>query len=266
MKTLLLALFSLALLLAQPAHAKTVCTVVADAASGEAISTTGDCDKRATPASTFKLALALIGFDAGILKAADVPELPFKQGYVDWGGDRWRQDTTPKRWMKYSVVWYSQRMARKLGTAAITRYLNKFSYGNADFSGDKGQDNALERAWIGSSLKISPMEQVRFLSRMLNSELPVKPDAFDLTASIVEAVKLDSGWLVRGKTGLSYPIRADGGFDRARGTGWFVGWAVKGGRRVVFARLIQDQQRHPTHASHRARDGLLKDLPGLAAD
>ncbi|MEP5027852.1 MAG: class D beta-lactamase [Anderseniella sp.] len=263
MKTHLFASLSLFVLLAQPVHAETVCTVIADAASGQAISKTGNCDTRVTPASTFKLALALIGFDTGIITTANAPKLPFKKGYVEWGGDNWRHDTTPKRWMKYSVVWYPQHMARKLGAAAITGYLNKFEYGNADFSGDKGLDNALERAWIGSSLKISPVEQVRFLSRMLNRDLPVKPDAVDLTVSIVEAVTLDSGWLVRGKTGLAYPRRADGSFDRARGTGWFIGWAVREGKQVVFARLIKDEKRHSTGASRRARASLLKDLPDL---
>lgn len=262
-KTLLFASLSLIALLAQPVHAKTVCTVVSDAAGGRVITKTGDCDTRVTPASTFKLALALVGFDTGIIKTANSPKLPFKEGYVDWGGDKWRQDTTPKRWMKYSVVWYSQQMTRQLGAAAITDYLTRFDYGNADFSGDKGQDNALERAWISSSLKISPMEQVHFLSRMLNRELPLKRHAVDLTASIVEAVMLDSGWLVRGKTGLAYPRRADGSFDRARGTGWFVGWATKGDRQVVFARLIRDEKRLSTGASQRARRSLLKDLPNL---
>jgi len=262
-KTLLFASLSLIALLDQPVHAKTVCTLVADAEGSRVITKTGDCDTRVTPASTFKLALALVGFDTGIIKTANAPKLPFKQGYVEWGGDNWRQDTTPKRWMKYSVVWYSQQMTRRLGAAAITDYLTSFGYGNADFSGDKGRDNALERAWIGSSLKISPMEQVRFLSRMLKRQLPVKPSAIDLTASIVEAVMLDSGWMVRGKTGLAYPRRADGGFDRARGTGWFVGWATKGDRQVVFARLIKDEKRHSTGASRRARGSLLQDLPGL---
>lgn len=253
-------------LLVQPVHAKTVCTVVADAASGRAISKTGDCDTRVTPASTFKLALALVGFDAGIIKSASLPKLPFKEGYVDWRGDLWRQDTTPKRWIKYSVVWYSQQMTRRLGVTAITDYLNKLDYGNADFTGDKGYDNALDRAWISSSLKISPMEQIRFLSRMLNYQLQVKRSAVDLTASIVESAELSSGWLVHGKTGLAYPRQADRSFDRARGLGWFVGWATKGDRRVVFARLIQDEKRHSTGASRRARGSLLKDLPNLAAN
>ncbi len=263
MKTLLFASLLVFAVSGHSVQAKTVCTVVADAAGGRVISKTGDCETQVTPASTFKLALALVGFDAGIIQTANSPKLPFRKGYVEWGGDKWRQDTTPKRWMKYSVVWYSQRMTRQLGAAAITDYLDRFNYGNADFSGDKGRDNALERAWIGSSLKISPMEQVRFLSRMLNRQLPVKRSAVDLTASIVEAVTLDSGWQVRGKTGLAYPRRTDGSFDRARGTGWFVGWATKGDRQVVFARLIKDEIRHSAGASRRARASLLKDLPGL---
>lgn len=266
MKTFFLASCLGLSVLAHTAQAKINCTVVSDAASGQIISETGDCDKRATPASTFKIALALAGFDAGVLKTASSPKLPFREGYVDWRGDVWRQATGPRRWIKYSVVWYSQQIAQRMGAAAITRYLEKFDYGNADFSGDKGYDNALERAWISSSLKISPKEQVRFLARMINYELPVERKAVNLTKDIVETVRLDSGWVVQGKTGLAFPRRPDRSFDRARGWGWFVGWAVKDGRKLVFARLIQDESRQSTSAAKRARDSLLKDLPALAAN
>ena len=47
-------------------------------------------------------------------------------------------------------------------------------------------------------------------------------------------------------------------------TAQVVGWAIKGDRKRVFARLIQDD--HPTqpNAGLRARDGLLDDFPALA--
>ena len=265
-KTLIVALILVVGLSTHAAQSKTICTMIVDAASGRSISEEGNCDTRATPASTFKVALALIGFDSGELESADTPRLPFKQGYVDWRGDVWRQATTPRRWMKYSVVWYSQQIARRLGVAAIEGYLRRLDYGNADFSGDEGRDNALERAWINSSLKLSAREQVRFLKRMLNYELPVARKAVDLTKSIVETTSLESGWTVQGKTGLAYPRRADGSFDRARGWGWFVGWATRGDRRVVIARLIQDERRHSKSAAQRAREGLMEELQTLASD
>lgn len=263
MKAIFFALILVSGLLPYTAHAKIICTVVIDATSGRTISEEGDCDARATPASTFKVALALIGFDAGVLKSAVSPKLPFKKGYVDWRGEVWRQTTSPTRWMKYSVVWYSQQIAKRMGVAAIEGYLQKLDYGNADFSGDKGKDNALERAWISSSLEISAKEQARFLMRMLAYKLPVARRAVDLTKSIVETTELDDGWRAQGKTGSAYLRQADGSLDRTRMVGWFVGWATRGDRRVVFARLIQDEKRQPTNAGPRARKGMLKDLPRL---
>jgi beta-lactamase class D len=53
----------------------------------------GDCRSRATPASTFKIALAIIGFEVGYLKGEHDPVIPFKDGYVAWGGDDWKQPT-----------------------------------------------------------------------------------------------------------------------------------------------------------------------------
>ena len=44
-----------------PAEARIICTIVADAASDDIILEKGDCDTRVTPASTFKVPLAVKG-------------------------------------------------------------------------------------------------------------------------------------------------------------------------------------------------------------
>ena len=46
---------------AHAAEARTICTVLADAGSGAVVMEQGDCRTRVTPASTFKIALALAG-------------------------------------------------------------------------------------------------------------------------------------------------------------------------------------------------------------
>ena len=259
------AAFALAMtLVSQPSAARTICTVIAETATGTALLAEGTCDFRATPASTFKVALAVMAYDAGILKDARSPAWPFKPGYVDWGGAAWRQPTDPTTWMKHSVVWYSQQIAIRLGRDSLTRYGRALSYGNADFSGDPGQDNGLERSWIASSLEISPNEQVAFLARLVNRTLPVSRDAMDLTASIMEPRALAGGWTAHGKTGGAYPRRADGSFDRTRGWGWFVGWAEREGRRVAFARLDQDESARKGSPGLRTRDAFIADWPRLA--
>ncbi|MCY0092702.1 class D beta-lactamase [Hoeflea ulvae] len=243
--------------------ARTICTLIADAKSGELLLSQGDCSTRVTPASTFKIPLALMGFESGYLTGAHAPVLPYKAGYPDWGGRNWTQPTDPQRWMKFSVVWYSQQLTAALGMAEFQRYTQAFGYGNADVSGDPGKNNALERAWISSSLKIAPIEQIAFLRGLVNGDLPVKPAARDLTLALVEATPAAGGWTIFGKTGAACPRQADGSFDRARGWGWFVGWAEKGDRTVVFARLNQDEKREKGSAGIRNKQAFLKAWPEL---
>lgn len=241
-----------------------ICTVVADARSGSILLEDGDCRNRVTPASTFKVPLAAMGYDSGFLADARSPELPFKKGYADWGGSNWTQETTPQRWMTYSVVWYSQEITRALGIEKLKSYASAFEYGNADFAGDPGKNNALERAWISSSLKIAPVEQVAFLRKLVNRQLPIGASAMEHTMQIVESTATEGGWTVHGKTGSAYPRRADGALDRTRGWGWFVGWATRGDTSLVFARLDQDEQRHKVSGGLRAREAFLKAWPSLS--
>lgn len=263
--TILLALLT-NLVVATQVEAKTVCTIVMDEAAVEVLHQVGDCDSRVTPASTFKIALALMGFDAGVLQDAHTPALPFHQGYPDWGGDNWRQTTDPKRWMKYSVVWFSRQITPMLGMSRLTQYASTFDYGNADFSGDFAQTNGLERAWMSSSLKISPREQVNFLSRMIRHDLPVSMDSIDHTLEIIEFTETASGWRVWGKTGAAYPRGDTGSFDYAKGWGWFVGWAKRDETTLVFAHLLQDEQRHEESPGLRARATILDGFDDLLSE
>ncbi len=151
-------------------------------------------------------------------------------------------------------------------------YTKQFDFGNADVKGDKRHPDGLTHAWIDSSLEISPLEQVTFLTKLVNHTLPVSEHAFAMTEEITEVTKLDDGWDIHGKTGTGFPSKADGSDDEMRGWGWFVGWSTQGGKTLVFARLIQDDgtAQQPS-AGLRARDGFLSDFasqiaPLVAAD
>jgi beta-lactamase class D len=85
------------------------CTILLDAASGKQLLREGQCGERVTPASTFKIAISLMGYDSGVLRDEHAPQLPFKEGYVDWR-PAWRVPADPARWMQESVVWYSQQV------------------------------------------------------------------------------------------------------------------------------------------------------------
>jgi beta-lactamase class D len=252
------------LLAAIPARAATICTLVAEAQTRAVLLAEGDCETRVTPASTFKLALAVMAHDAGIITSPHEPEYPFKEGYADWIVS-WRQDTDPTMWMHNSNVWYSQRLTEQLGIATLTDYARGFNYGNFDFSGDPGRDNGLARSWISSSLKISPLEQAGFVAALIERQLPVSTNAMDGALGLLEDPRLADGWEISGKTGSAYPRRADYSFDYSKGWGWYVGWAEKAGRRVVFVRLNQDTERHEVSGGLRARDEVVAEWPDLAA-
>lgn len=248
---------------AAPARAATVCTLVVEPASGRTVVEEGDCASRVTPASTFKVALAVMGFDAGFLKDPHDPVLPFKEGYVAWR-EEWKQPTDPTAWLRYSVVWYSQQITHALGAERLGRYAEAFDYGNADFSGDPGKDNGLDRAWIASSLQVSPREEVAFLAKLVTGTLPVSQRAMEMTRATVETRPAGDGWTVHGKTGAGASKDASGHIVKGRPWGWYVGWAEKDGRTFVFARLIRDDTKQDTPPGFRARDGLIEAWPRMA--
>ncbi len=243
--------------------ARADCTLVADAATQRILKQEGECATRITPASTFKIAIALMGYDAGFLKSEHAPVLKYHPGDVDWS-TAWLADTDPQKWIRDSVVWYSQRVTAALGAPRFQRYATAFGYGNADVSGDPKRHDGLKFAWIDSSLRISPLEQLAFLERVVRRELPVSALAFDMTGRITELPDA-GGWALHGKTGTGFPLLADGRSDHAHAYGWFVGWAMKGPRTLVFVRQIQDRSLQDGPAGLRARDVFVRALPALLA-
>jgi len=254
------------------AHAGPACTLVAEAeAMADAESPAdgnpmvrvrlGDaCAVRFSPASSFKIPLALMGYDLGLLVDEHTPALPYKDEY-DAPLEEWKQTTDPAGWMRRSVVWYSQELTRAMGMDRFGAYVEAFGYGNGNLSGDEEMDNGLTHAWLSSSLAISPDEQLAFLGRLWHRHLPVAATAYDRTLAIVPSFEAGDGWRVWGKTGTGHSLAADGTRDQTRQFGWFVGWAEREGAAVLFVRLIQDDGPEETAAGARARDGFLSDLP-----
>lgn len=244
-----------------PSHAhETLCMLIADAKTGTIIKQSGkSCDAQITPASSSKIFFAVAGFDSGFLKDKDTPSFPYKKEYDGWL-ETWKQDIEPTLWLKYSVVWYTRLIAQELGQEKLENYASQFHYGNADFSGDKGKNNALIRSWISSSLKISPNEQKDFLSKLVTHTLPVSPSVSEQVMSIVEKFPINKDWIVQGKTGMAYPRKKDQSFDESKAYGWFVGWAKKNDDAYVFVNLIQDTKKEEPYASYRSRDEMLKRL------
>ncbi len=249
------------LLLLGVANAAPVCTLVKDIGTGQTLEQEGDCARRLSPASTFKIPLSLMGYDAGFLTDKNLPLLPFHEGYIDTLPE-WKQSISPTTWLQYSAIWYSQQLTEWLGEARLKRYITTFSYGNKDLSGDPGKNNGLTQAWLSSSLKISPLEQVDFLRKVIRRQLFISKNAYEMTSKISE-VGMVSGWTINGKTGTGYLTKEDGSLDSDRQFGWFIGWARRGNQTLAFAQTVEDEQKEGTPAGLRAKTVLMARLTAI---
>ncbi|GAB7080677.1 class D beta-lactamase [Megalodesulfovibrio paquesii] len=258
-----LALVCLAVPFATAAQAAN-CTLVQDFHTGAQLYAQGDTAARFSPCSTFKVPLALMGFDSGILRTPEEPEWPYPEGaVVNTPFDQ--QLTNATSWLRYSVVWFSQELTAKMGPELFQKYTTMFNYGNMDVSGDPGLNNGLTRSWLSSSLQISPQEQLVFLGRMLRREFPLSAHAYDSAFASVPTFQAGD-WTVHGKTGGGW-IKGETLQNRDLKQGWFVGWAERptpdGPRTVLFVRLVLDEEKRDDPASIRARNSLLQELPRM---
>ncbi|QDZ09850.1 class D beta-lactamase [Devosia ginsengisoli] len=236
------------------------CTVILDGHSGTTLVREGICDQRFAPFSTFKLPLAVIGYEAGILIDGETPRWEWHAGLT--APERDHKPVDPTMWERDSVLWYSREITRLLGSEAFGRYVAELGYGNGDVSGVPGKDNGLTHGWLGASLTISPDEQVAFIRRLLQGGLPFNTNAQAWAAAILPAFEAGD-WSVSGKTGSGWVSDGQGLYYRDQPLGWFVGWAQRGEDVVVFARLRVDGKRTADNLGPVVREGFLAELPAL---
>ena len=189
------------------------CFIIYDLKTDKLLGIFGEerCKQPYAPCSTFKMPLAVMAFDAGVLKDENT--------LLKWDGikrsiEAWDRDCTAASWMRNSVVWYSQRLTLLLGKTKVQSYLKGFNYGNQDISA------GLTGFWLTASktdsdpgrgsLKISAFEQLDFLKRFWSGKLPVSPDAIEKTKKITFLETSPNGFTLHGKTG------SDGSSDMFR--------------------------------------------------
>lgn len=182
-------------------------------------------DTPASPASTFKILNSLIALEIHAVKDANE--------VLRWDGIRrdvkeWNADTDMKNAFKNSTVWFYQELSRKIGVKNYERYLKSAQYGNQDISGGMGQ------FWLGSSLRITPRQQMLFLQKLYNNKLP-------FAVAVQETVK---NIMISEET-PTYKIRAKTGWQGYRGfgsdnrdVGWWIGYVEKGDDVFFFVTRI----------------------------
>lgn len=197
------------------------------------------CAARVSPESTFKIPHALAALDSGVIEGPDTV-LPYDGSPMTFPA--WRRDHTLASAMRYSVVWYFQRIADLLGPAREREYLTRFGYGNEDASLPQ------RRFWLDGSLLISPDEQEHFLVRLYEDEgkLPVSEAAIH---AVRESLVQPPGVIVNAagehRFANPWPVDAVVSAKTGSGTGarsgdvrWLVGHVRRGLQSWVFVSCV----------------------------
>jgi len=180
------------------------------------------CSKGYVPASTFKIANAIIGLETGVLSDAESP-LPWDG--KDYENPEWNRDHTLRSAVQVSCVPCFQGIARRVGEARMHDWVSRLDYGNHDTSGK------LDFFWLGGALRISPFQQIDFLRRLDAGKLPIQEHTLDVVRDVL-TLDVSADYVLRGKTGMAGPP------EQPSEVGWFVGFVELGERRVFFATVI----------------------------
>ncbi len=178
--------------------------------------------QRYLPASTFKVANALIALDSGKVDGLD-EIIPYGGG--DEYFKKWEQDMNLRDAMKLSNVPVFHQVARRIGLETMKERLADFEYGNADPG--KTID---ERFWLAGPVKISAMEQVAFLRRLTAGQLLVKEASTRQLYETLLHAKTET-YTIHAKTGWAGPDDPQ--------IGWWVGWVTRGEQVFPFALSIE---------------------------
>ena len=193
-------------------------------------------ETRYSPASTFKIANSLIGLSTGAVKSVN-EVLPYK-GPAEPFIPEWASDMGLHKAIVISNVPIYQELARRIGLHQMREGLVKLHYGN------QKTGNVVDRFWLEGPLKISALEQVQFLTRLVQDDLPL-PKYVQKSVRKILLIEKGAEWKLYGKTGWE---NAPGS-----GIGWWVGWIVKNGHAYVFALNIDINQ--PSDAAKRIKLG-----------
>lgn len=236
------------------------CFALRDLATGEErVSDPERCAEPRRPNSTFKIANALIGVDLGILDGPDAA-MPWDRDaypYEEGKPAAWNQDHTLRSGIEVSAVPHFRTLAARIGGDRMAGYLERLDYGNHDVSG--GADSF----WLSGGLQISARQQLDFVQRLVEGELPVSERAHQVVREVLLREQRGAA-RVFGKTG-SGRIEAPASDDDQTFHGWLVGWIEQPDATWLFAMWVEgDGYEAMAEEREWTVDGVLADL-GLAA-
>ncbi|WP_290494824.1 OXA-1090 family carbapenem-hydrolyzing class D beta-lactamase [Hyphomonas sp. UBA4494] len=178
--------------------------------------------ERFVAASTSKIPHTLIALETGAVSGSDE--------WFEWDGETrflpgWNESQDFASAFQRSTVWIYQTVTPRIGSVALSTWLARFGYGNAD----TGTEDDIQTYWLKGPLKTSAREQVVFLAKLSARTLPLSARTYEQAIPMMLAEEGD-GWSIHAKTGWkSVPGETD--------IGWYVGWLeqTEGGAPGTYA-------------------------------
>lgn len=207
------------------------------------------CRQEESPYSTFKIVSALLGLQNGVI----VDEAS-TMGYdgTDYGNAEWNEDLTLEEAFQKSCIWYFREVIDSVGNDKVQQELNELQYGNRDISEWNGSNiNPMEKLngfWLGSSLRISPLEQVEVLVKIFEGESDYDSGNIEILKRIMLVDENDTQ-KIYGKTGTG-----------ENGKAWFVGFSESNGERKYFAIYLDDINQKGQVSGNKAKEIALEIL------
>jgi beta-lactamase class D len=182
-------------------------------------------EKEFLPASTFKILNTLIALAEGVI----VNEYEIiKWDGKDKGWSPWNKDQSLETAFPLSCVWFYQELAKRIGNSKYQFHLERLPYGN------KMTGPNLTTFWLEGDLKISAREQIDFLKKLYQDQLPYKKAHLNILKKIM-IVDETPQYVIRAKTGWAMRIKPQ--------IGWYVGYVETNGQVWFFAINIDIEQK-----------------------
>ncbi|MGG6240344.1 class D beta-lactamase [Nodosilinea sp. AN01ver1] len=181
------------------------------------------------PASTFKILNSLIALETGVI--------PNDLAILTWDGiermvPAWNRDQNMRTAFSLSAVWFYQVLARRIGHDRMQQWVSAAGYGNQTI----GSPAAIDSFWLEGDLRITPQQQIEFLQRLYQNDLPFSEAAI-ATVKDIMIVERTPDYTLRAKTGWA----GLGEPDQPQ-IGWYVGYLEQGDNVYLFATNVDMRQ------------------------
>jgi beta-lactamase class D len=182
------------------------------------------------PSSTFKILNSLI--------ALETKTIPDEIAVLTWDGlqrqiPEWNRDLNMKEAFKRSAIWFYQVLARRVGHPQMQKWVTQAGYGNQKI----GSPDDIAQFWLEGDLRITPQEQIQFLRRLQNNDLPFSKRSLSIVKDMMilektpeYTIRGKTGWVGLGSMGTVLPGTAQ--------VGWYVGYLEKAEKPYFFATNI----------------------------